>query len=179
MKTYPNPKQKTLAYLKDVQQEGGSWIPLWFGNQLESRQQNPVYGTAKVLISLSSFIDSGSNISKAVKWLLEAQDNDGGWGGGKSKISSIEETSLAVDALACILNQIDMNPEFNRDSLFDIEQIQCATSKAVAWLIEKTNTSTIAPAPIGLYFARLWYYEELYPVIFALSALKRIKLENG
>ena len=29
----------------------------------------------------------------------------------------------------------------------------------------------LSAAPIGLYFARLWYYEELYPLVFALSGL--------
>jgi squalene-hopene/tetraprenyl-beta-curcumene cyclase len=28
------------------------------------------------------------------------------------------------------------------------------------------------PAPIGLYFARLWYSETLYPLIFAVEGLK-------
>jgi squalene-hopene/tetraprenyl-beta-curcumene cyclase len=27
------------------------------------------------------------------------------------------------------------------------------------------------PSPIGLYFAKLWYYEKLYPLIFTVSAL--------
>ncbi len=26
-------------------------------------------------------------------------------------------------------------------------------------------------APIGLYFAKLWYYEKLYPLVFSVSAL--------
>ena len=29
------------------------------------------------------------------------------------------------------------------------------------------------PSPIGLYFASLWYYEELYPLIFATGAAIR------
>ena len=29
------------------------------------------------------------------------------------------------------------------------------------------------PAPIGLYFAKLWYYEKLYPLIFAAGGLAR------
>ena len=29
----------------------------------------------------------------------------------------------------------------------------------------------LSPSPLGLYFARLWYYEELYPLIFALEGL--------
>jgi hypothetical protein len=27
---------------------------------------------------------------------------------------------------------------------------------------------------MGLYFARLWYFEELYPIVFALSALGKV-----
>lgn len=27
------------------------------------------------------------------------------------------------------------------------------------------------PAPIGFYFAKLWYYERLYPLIFTVGAL--------
>jgi squalene-hopene/tetraprenyl-beta-curcumene cyclase len=30
------------------------------------------------------------------------------------------------------------------------------------------------PSPIGFYFAKLWYYEELYPVIFTVGALQRV-----
>src|SRR5262249_8070421 len=29
------------------------------------------------------------------------------------------------------------------------------------------------PAPIGFYFAKLWYFEKLYPVIFTVAALGR------
>jgi hypothetical protein len=29
------------------------------------------------------------------------------------------------------------------------------------------------PAPIGFYFAKLWYFERLYPLIFAVSCLRR------
>jgi squalene-hopene/tetraprenyl-beta-curcumene cyclase len=29
------------------------------------------------------------------------------------------------------------------------------------------------PSPIGFYFAKLWYYERLYPRIFTVAALKR------
>ena len=33
-----------------------------------------------------------------------------------------------------------------------------------------------APSPIGFYFANLWYFEELYPLIFAAVALYRVRL---
>ena len=36
------------------------------------------------------------------------------------------------------------------------------------WL---TTRTAFEPAPIGLYFARLWYFEQLYPLIFTVAAL--------
>ena len=30
------------------------------------------------------------------------------------------------------------------------------------------------PAPIGLYFAKLWYFERLYPLAFTAAALARL-----
>jgi squalene-hopene/tetraprenyl-beta-curcumene cyclase len=39
-------------------------------------------------------------------------------------------------------------------------------------LIEATAPEReIAGAPVGLYFARLWYFEDLYPLIFGLQGL--------
>ena len=174
--------QKALGYLQQTQQGNGSWLPLWFGNQFESQQQNPVYGTAKVLISLSQFINTDSNISErmfsdSVKWLLEAQNHDGGWGPSKSIISSIEETSLAVDALVSLINQLAQRSKKACDLFHNLEQMRSAVLTGTAWLIKRTDKSFTA-APIGLYFARLWYFEELYPVIFALSAMKKMKLES-
>ncbi|VGO17515.1 Sporulenol synthase [Pontiella desulfatans] len=54
------------------------------------------------------------------------------------------------------------------------------TGKGVDELLEKTAQGTQFPAsPIGLYFASLWYSEKLYPLIFALEALKRCKERDG
>ncbi len=40
------------------------------------------------------------------------------------------------------------------------------------WLLDKIEEADfLEPAPVGLYFARLWYYEKLYPLIYSLSAL--------
>ena len=38
------------------------------------------------------------------------------------------------------------------------------------WLTERTD---MTPSPIGLYFAKLWYYEKLYPLIFTVASLGR------
>jgi squalene-hopene/tetraprenyl-beta-curcumene cyclase len=50
------------------------------------------------------------------------------------------------------------------------------TGKGVDQLHEITGQGTrFLAGPIGLYFAKLWYSEKLYPVIFTLEALKRIR----
>ena len=38
------------------------------------------------------------------------------------------------------------------------------------WLLTR---DAFGPAPIGLYFAKLWYFEKLYPLIFTVAALAR------
>ena len=44
--------------------------------------------------------------------------------------------------------------------------------QAVSWLSEAVLEGRhLEPAPIGFYFAKLWYYEQLYPLIFATRAL--------
>jgi len=85
--------------------------------------------------------------SRAEKFLRTAQNINGGWGGAPGAPESIEETALAVEALGDL-----------RGAMRLVEFIESQTE----------------PAPIGLYFARLWYYEKLYPLIFATSALGSI-----
>jgi len=99
--------------------------------------------------------------------LLSAQNSDGGWGGDASVPSSIEETALAVDALATALLQSEI-----RTPNSEIEAVR----RGAAWLIATADQGQSTPAsPIGLYFARLWYSEELYPLIFTLSALAKVQ----
>jgi squalene-hopene/tetraprenyl-beta-curcumene cyclase len=41
-------------------------------------------------------------------------------------------------------------------------------------LIDRTAGGTqFETAPIGLYFAKLWYDEKLYPLVFTVAALER------
>jgi len=173
--------RKGLGYLVRAQRQVGCWVPLWFGNQSAPNQENPVYGTAKVLTSLhqlpSEFTSTcAPMLEKAVSWLLSAQNPDGGWGGDKTVASSIEETALAVDALAeSLLSPSNGTFGAGQTSSFS-EVIQSPVSRGASWLIEHTGKGTsVAASPIGLYFARLWYFEDLYPVIFTVSALQRVK----
>ena len=60
--------------------------------------------------------------------------------------------------------------------LIDHDALSQAVSRGVAWLLTNTSRGTrFDPTPIGFYFAKLWYYEKLYPIIFAVAALGRAR----
>jgi len=52
---------------------------------------------------------------------------------------------------------------------------QTAIDRGAAWLVSAVEQERWrAPEPIGFYFAKLWYHERLYPLIFATAALTRL-----
>jgi len=149
-----------IDFLKRTQQSNGAWIPLWFGNQhLRRDEENPTYGTAMVCRALEvvpktpvtiTLLESGRT------WLRDHQNADGGWGGGSATPSSIEETALAVATLAA-----------DRHSAV-------AVIRGLEWLRTATRNGTHFPAtPIGFYFAKLWYFERIYPYVWTVDAVNR------
>jgi len=155
-------RQRMLAsarrYLVNAQAADGSWCPLWFGNEHHAAQANPTYGTARVVLATLD--------PRGAEWLLGCMRADGGVGGGPGLTPSIEETALTVEALARVAAE-------SRNSTLRSRATN-AVASGVAWLLEHTASGTRFPtAPIGLYFAKLWYDEELYPLAFTVAALER------
>lgn len=145
---------RALRFLYAHQRPDGAWLPLWFGNPHTPDKTNPVYGTARVLMGLTkmdrcAYPILDAMIPPAAAYLLGRQRPDGSWDG-------IEHTALAVTALASAQNA-------KTD----------AVEAGLNWLVQHTRQGTcLPPAAIGLYFAKLWYTEDLYPVLFTLAALQ-------
>jgi hypothetical protein len=44
--------------------------------------------------------------------------------------------------------------------------------RGIQWLVAAVESDRwTEPSPIGFYFAKLWYHERLYPIIFTVAAL--------
>jgi squalene-hopene/tetraprenyl-beta-curcumene cyclase len=104
----------------------------------------------------------------AAAWLVKIQNQDGGWGGAMHVRSSVEETALAVEALACIFTAGVPAKSGSGGTILE------AMVRGATWLIERVESGEWKkPAPIGFYFAKLWYCERLYPLIFTVGALNQ------
>jgi squalene-hopene/tetraprenyl-beta-curcumene cyclase len=159
--------RRAVAYLAATQGADGRWVPLWFGNEHAPGEENPVYGTSRVLLALGTRLAAASPEAagcrdRGLAWLLSAQGPDGGWGGAPGTPCSIEETGLALQALRRVARSAAAPGAAE------------AARRGTAWLVAATEAGRrTPPAPIGLYFAKLWYFEELYPLIFARGGVGR------
>lgn len=161
-----------FRYLSRSQGTDGSWRPLWFGNQHAPDDINPTYGTAKVLAAYRDCrrLDEAP-AQRGMQWLRENQNPDGGWGAGGGTPSSVEETALAVEAL---LDDPQAVGHVSRGLEWLMQRVEAVNEARGAPPAEQPGPLTILdPAPIGFYFAKLWYFERLYPLIFAVSCLRR------
>jgi squalene-hopene/tetraprenyl-beta-curcumene cyclase len=178
-----NAIRSALQFLSHRQLPTGAWSPLWFGNEHAPEEQNFTYGTARVLASLASLAAAERSawfepyferllqqtLSRGAMWLMNAQQKTGAWSGAESGPVSIEESALALTALARAL------PHLHEQR----SSVAAAISRGSDWLISRVESGEWKqPSPIGFYFARLWYYERLYPIIFTVGALAAVSRLN-
>lgn len=153
------------SWLAKTMMDEGSWNPLWFGDQEATSQfrveglefkveTNPVYGAATIIDYMKT---AGITLTLAPKdFLLKCQNPDGGWGGNRGVPSKVTLTAKAIGALR------HFRPETDE-----------AIRRAVDYLYARYETGTLySREPIGLYFSRLWYSEDLYNPIYILTALR-------
>ena len=174
--------RRGFDFLRQQQRDDGAWVPLWFGNQHANDEQNPVYGTARVLAAWrAAGLENDTSAVRGREWLAGVQNSDGGWGGDADTPSSVEETALAVEAL---LDRVPREAEGmwpgRIDERSDPKNAEKQLAGGINWLIDRVETGTwTKSSPIGFYFARLWYFEKLYPLIFTVAALRRACLVAG
>lgn len=146
-----------------MEKEAQGWVPLWFGDQDASDEKAPVYGTATAIDYLMStgHPKAAELALSQVGFILHAQNEDGGWGGNKGVKSKVTFTSRVLAALA------------HFPGLYDAEK-----QRGWDYLYRRFRAGTLYDRePIGLYFSRLWYSEELYNILFLLNAMTKVESE--
>ncbi|MEM9826499.1 MAG: prenyltransferase/squalene oxidase repeat-containing protein, partial [Planctomycetota bacterium] len=210
--------KSAIRYLQKQQAGDGSFLPLWFGNQDGHDDENPIYGTSRVLMAAEDLPED--LVDRATSFLLNQQNADGGWGGGPSVtryhqrlddeiasatntalnnstnnsksnhpiVSTIEETALAIEALAHVARlrgghqQIFRSKSANSASTgaATTNRLPAAIISGVGFLDRMVELERHRLAwPIGFYFAKLWYHERLYPLLFATRALGEVLRWTG
>jgi squalene-hopene/tetraprenyl-beta-curcumene cyclase len=104
-------------------------------------------------------------MERGVRAMVAQQNPDGSWGESSGQTGSREETALALETLAAIY----------WPSVPELIEGREAISRGTDWLLARVEDDTwTQPAPIGFYFAKLWYYERLYPMVFTVAALEAV-----
>ncbi len=171
--------RRMLRWLEHTVERGG-WTPLWFGDQDADDERAPVYGTATVVDYLmqSRQEEAMALAAQQIPFLLDCQNEDGGWGGNKGVRSKVTYTSRVLAALSHFQDPTpDSSPVRGgeKDGAAPVKGGEMAEAKQRGWdyLYRRYQAGTLYEnEPVGLYFSRLWYSEELYNVTFVLHALR-------
>ena len=135
-----------VRFIERRQNDDGSWSPLWFGDQDHVDEDNPIYGTSRVLLAAEHL--PGERVRRGVEFLRRSAAN----------VRGVEMIALTLDGL--LAGGVAADDPTVDDLLVRL----CAS-------IERGDHQR--PEPIGFYFAKLWYHEEAYPYVFAMAALGR------
>ena len=162
--------ERLLSWLEKEQDATGWWVPLWFGDQDMKDEKSPVYGTATLMDYLNRLGSerAGKLARQGVGFLCQAQNEDGGWSGnfhGRTKNPAVSASKVTLTAKGLMAL-----------SYYDMPYVKSSIERGVEYLYKRWKEGTLYDRePIGLYFARLWYSEELYNMCYLMVALKRLK----
>jgi squalene-hopene/tetraprenyl-beta-curcumene cyclase len=147
-----DPVRRALSYLRRHQRPDGSLGSLWFCEH--------TCGTAAVVEAFADLGLEGDLVShRAARWLVDHQNDDGGWGDGCGAASTAEETAWASGALL----------RLGSDGHY-AEAIECG----IQWLVDhQREDGGWDEAVIGLYYASLHYSNTFYALNYPLIALSR------
>ena len=151
--------ERMMTWLKKTMTQEGAWNPLWFGDQNAKDEKNPVYGAATIIDYLSTAgYGHDAILQQPLHFLLACQNADGGWGGNTGVASKATLTAKSIGALAHFRPETD-------------EPIQ----RAIDYLFSAYQSGNLfRREPIGLYFSRLWYSEDLYNYTYVITALRKL-----
>jgi squalene-hopene/tetraprenyl-beta-curcumene cyclase len=154
---------RAVAFILSHQEENGSWFGRWGVNYL--------YGTWQVLVGLAAagFDMSSTPVRRAVRWLKDVQNADGGW--GESCLSYDDPSaagignSTASQTAWAVLGLIAAGETLSHEVQAGVEFLIGDQSADGDWS-EREFT--------GTGFPRVFYLKyHLYPEYFSLMALAR------
>lgn len=165
--------EKGIKYLEKEQEEDGSWFGRWGVNY--------IYGTSGVLSALAAIAPktNQSQMQRGVNWLINCQNDDGGWG---ETCESYKDSSLrgkgvstASQTAWALIGLLDVGEATN---LFAKEAI----NKGIIYLLNTQNndgtwdenefTGTGFP---GHFYINYHLYRQYFPLI-ALGRYEKLKL---
>jgi squalene-hopene/tetraprenyl-beta-curcumene cyclase len=153
---------KALAYLENSPAPGRGLGPLWFGNQAVANRENPVYGTSRAVKHLASCASGigpmgpiGPICERGVRWLLSAQNDDGD---GEGPPASLPRSRRRLWRSRPWPPLLAVRRSFAGGAVGP-------SRGRLARRPTPHHGSYLPASPIGLYFASLWYSEELYPIL--------------
>lgn len=197
----PTAIQRGCEYLISSQNKDGGWgggpsVTRWFGDRhdlgdrMSSQSEfcSSVEETALAIEALTAAVLSEGFCPEDIGFQWDREFSNAEVGNDKStagcqrsRIELVGSPGEQMSALAGPGGQQRLNREKNRDKSESValerigggnSGLALAIIRGVEFLLEGIESDRHHVAwPIGFYFAKLWYYEKLYPLIFSATAL--------